>query len=252
MSAPLTSVLGMVRRPSGHLQIGMRALSLHRTGAQTVYRALENSGLEGACAGACALLAQNPRIRVRAQLACGWTRLLLLPWIDQLSREEHWRNYAAARFEEHFGEDAAGWQIRVARDLPGHARIAVAWPRRLCEELAAHRQLRSVRVGLLEHLGALLEYAPEFTGCIIELDGNGAGFLLLTGGKAQRVRWCRYDGAEGLASAVHAEWASVLAAQALPADTPAALAVTPPALVAGSDRAAAVHELGARLGIREG
>jgi hypothetical protein len=239
------------RRPA-RLQIGMRSLALHGSGQAIASVDLEEPGLAPVCAAAGGLLGQHAELPVQVRLACGWSRILLLPWMAALAREDHWRNYATARFEENFGEEAAAWEIRIARDLPGHARVAVAWPRPLYETLGAHRGVVSARVGLLEHLGVLLAQAPRFSGCVIELDDDGAGFLLLVEGKLQRVRWRRYDGAQGLASAVHAEWASVLAARDDPTGIEPALAVTPPALVARSERGAAIKELGARLGVREG
>jgi len=252
MSLALGARLGLARGPAARLQIGMRTVSLGTPGRSGASVELAEPQLAAACEAAASLLGQRQGGKVQARLACGWSRILLLPWVEQLVREEHWRNLAAARFEELFGEDAAAWEIRVARDLPGRNRIAVAWPKALYETLAAYPQVVSARVGLLEHLGVLLAQAPRFCGCIIELDADGAGFLLLVRGVVQRVRWRRYDGAQGLASAVHAEWANVLATVDEGGSLPAALAVTPPALSPRSERAAAVRELGVRLGFREG
>lgn len=230
----------------------MHTVALRSAGVPTRTLGLESAGLEAVCSATNALLADHGKAPVEVRLACAWSRILLLPWVAQLIREEHWRNFAAARFDELHGDDAANWDIRMARDIPGRGRMAVAWPRRLQEVLAGFGQVRSVRVDMLEHLGNLVRHQPRFSGCVIEIDTDGAGFLLLLEGAVQRVRWCRYDGVDALASAVHGEWAAVLAAHERPADVPASLAVTPPALEAGSVRAEAIYELGARLGIREG
>ncbi len=254
MSLPLAARLGFgrVKGNAAKLQIGMRAVTLATAGQPAASITLDEPSVRAVCETTTALLDQRADRNVQVHLGCGWTRILLLPWSERLAREEHWRNLAAARFEELFGDDPAAWEIRVANNLPGSARVAVGWPKALYETLAAHRQVRSVRVGLLEHLGILLAQAPHFSGCVIELDTDGAGFLLLLRGGVQRARWRRYDGAQGLASAVHAEWASVLASQDDSGDIPSSLAVTPPALVPGSERAAAIQELVVRLGIREG
>jgi hypothetical protein len=254
MSVPLAARLGLGRGKGvpARLQIGMRAVTLQTAGQPGTSITLDEPSLGAVCEAARSLLERRSDRSVQVHLGCGWSRILLLPWSEQLAREEHWRNLAVARFEELFGDDPAAWEIRVAINVPGRARIAVGWPKALYEALATHQEVTSVRVGLLEHLGVLLVQAPHFSGCVIELDTDGAGFLLLSHGVVQRARWRHYDGAQGLASAVHAEWANVLAALDDQGDTLTALAVTPPALLPGSERAAAIQELVVRLGIREG
>lgn len=254
MSLGLSSRLGLPlgRGKPARLQIGMRAVTLAAAGQPVASITLDEPSLRAACETTASLLERSAGNAVQVHLGCGWSRILLLPWNEQLARDEHWRNLAAARFEELFGDDPAAWEIRVAGNLPGRSRLAVGWPKALFETLGAHRQVKSVRVGLLEHLGVLLAQAPLFSGCLIELDADGAGFLLLLRGVVQRARWRRYDGAQGLASAVHADWANVLASQDDTGDIPASIAVTPPALVPGSERTAAIQELVIRLGIREG
>jgi hypothetical protein len=205
----------------------------------------------GAAAGCAALeeaLAGRDKSAIQIQLACCWSRLLLLPWVEHLTSEARWINYAQARFEQVYGEDALGWEIRVARDVPGNGRIAAAWPAALRNVLAAYPNVRGVRVALLEHLGVLLAHEPGFSGCIVEIEGGGAGVILLINGRPCRVRWSRFDSDEGLAAAVRSEWAGVLAAEsAVPGHDPA-IALVPPVPEPGSARAACVAALASGLG----
>ncbi|SPE23218.1 hypothetical protein SBBP1_210012 [Burkholderiales bacterium] len=243
-----------LKKDRARLHIGTRSLALYtRSGQQWAERdrqTIAGAGLEDACAAVRALLAAHRDIAIDVHLACRWTRLLLLPWIDQLTREERWSNYARARFDQVYGEGAQAWDIRVGRDLPGRDRIAAAWPVLLQAEFASQRQVRSARVGLLEHLGILIAQEPRFSGCLIELDSDGAGFLLLVDGQMRRVRWCRFDHDDGLVTAVRSEWATVLAGEATAPGDNVALALTPPALEPGSRRNCTVAALASGLGFR--
>jgi hypothetical protein len=225
-------------RPAGHAQ----------PGALGARYPIEGGGVEAACAAVRALLGSYDRTAIDVHLACGWGRLLLLPWMDQLTTELRWQTYAQARFEQVFGESTQAWEIHVAGDVPGRDRIAVAWPQALRQTLAAHRNVRSVRIGLLEHLGVLLAHEPDFSGCLIEIESDGAGFVLLLNGRARRVRWSRFDDDEGLSAAVRSEWASVIAAESESPVAGIGLGLTPPIPEPGSARAATVGALATGLG----
>ncbi len=250
MGASLGSVL--LAKPAMRMEIGARSLILRSRMGERDRREPEEPSPERICAAAQALLQAHPGQAMDVRLACSWSRMLLLAWTEQLTSQERWLNYARARFEEVFGENSDAWSIAVARDLPGRDRLAVAWPVQLHDFFVRQRKVRSLRVGLLEHLGALLAFQPAFTGCIIDIDADGAGFLLLVAGSLRRVRWCRFDNADGLATAVHAEWENVLSARDAGARVQPSLALTPPAPREGSAREQAVNELGIRLGISEG
>jgi len=153
-----------------------------------------------------------------------------------------------ARFDQVYGEGAGDWEIQVGRGLPGQDRMAAAWPAGLHTELQAHRQVRSVRVALLDHLGVLLAHEPQFSGCIAEVEADGAGFLMLVRGVARRVRWCRFDHPDGLLTAVRTEWANVLAGGEPLDPAGLALALLPPAPEPESERAAIVAALASGLG----
>jgi len=199
-------------------------------------RRLAGPVVEEACAAIQQVLQAHPPGRLFVQLGSAWSRLMVLPWVDQLTSEDRWGNYARARFEQVYGDDSDGWELRLARDLPGRGRLAVAWPAALGTELRRHKSVRSVRLALLEHLGLLLEHEPQFSGCVLELEANGAGFLLLVDGEIRRVRWCRFGDAEGLLAAVRSEWVAVESAEAFEPLQPPALALAPPAPERRSER----------------
>lgn len=247
--------IGLARRAPIILQMGMRAFRLQTSalpggGGLDVERSLAEPGVPAGCAALDELLASHGDAPVQVKLACGWCRLLLLPWVDQLNSEARWTNYAQARFEQVYGDGARDWEIRLARDLPGNGRIAVAWPAALREVLAAHPNVRGVRVALLDHLSVLLAHEPAFSGCLVEIEGDGAGFILLVNGRPCRVRWSRFDSDEGLGAAVRSEWAGVLATETAAPSREAAIALTPPVPEPGSARAASVAALAAGLGFR--
>ena len=208
---------------------------------------IEGTGVEAACTAIRRLLSNHEKSTIDVHLACGWSRLLLLPWTEHLTSDLRWRTVAQARFEQVFGESTQTWEIHVARDLPGRDRIAVAWPHALRAALAAQRNVRSVRVGLLEHLGVLLEHEPVFSGCLIEIESDGAGFVLVLNGRPRRVRWSRFSNDEGLSAALRSEWASVVAAETERPRGSVGLGLIPPAPEPDSARASTIATLAAGL-----
>jgi hypothetical protein len=230
------------------LEVSPRRVALLRAGGELDARSLGASDAGSAIAGAAAALAvQAAPGPLDVRLASGVARLMLLPWLDQLTTDERWRNYASGRFEQTFGENLEHWDLRIADDLPGRDRLVVAWPRPLREALEPLRHVRSVRLDLLEYLGYLLGYEPSFTGCLAEIRIDGAGLLLLQGGALRRARWRRFDDASDLANAVRSEWVSAVPDAGGARVT---LALAPPAPERGSDLEQTVVQLAQALGAR--
>jgi hypothetical protein len=236
------------RSQLAHLRLGATTIHLRSKDEELEHRRLLEGGLGPMQSIAEQCIVSHKDLSIHVRLSCAWSRLLTLPAIEQLTREEHWRNYARARFEQIYGDDADQWDIQVARDLPGHNRLAVAWPTALRERLLALANVRSVRVDLLEQLGLLLAQIPTFSGCLLEIEPGGAGMVLLASGKVRRTRWCRSENAQGLAAAVCSEWAGVQANDTVPpGETALALASAAPR--ADTDQARAVRLLASRMGI---
>jgi len=236
------------RPQRAQLRLGATSILLRSNDTELEHRRLPDGGLDSMRAIAEECIYSHKDLSIDVRISCAWSRLLTLPAIAQLSREEHWRNYARARFEQIYVDDADKWNIQVSRDLPGCDRIAVAWPGALHGPLLAFANVRSVRIGLLEQLGRLLDQIPTFSGCLLEIEPGGAGMLLLSYGKLRRARWCRFENAQGLAAAVCAEWASVQAIEAVP-PSEIALALASAAPRADTDQARAVRLLASRLRI---
>ena len=233
------------------LFLGAHALTVRAVRTGDPDQRLSCASLAQACGCLESVLDARPADRFELRLGCAWSRLLLLPWVDALTNEQRWLNYARARYEQVFGDDAQHWEVRVAPALPGSDRVAASWPKAMQQSLAQRQdRVRSVRVDLLEHLGVLLRREPEFSGCIAEIHDDDAGFLLLVGGRVQRIRWCRFEDAQGLIAAVETEWAAVRSDQPAETDVGVAcsLALAPPIPQPDSDRARAVAGLVTAMG----
>lgn len=172
------------------------------------------------------LLPQRPAAPLAARVSAAHTRMMLLPWLPQLTRPERWRSLAASRFEQTFGETPESWAIRVADDLPPRCRVAVALPNTLLESLQAAAKLSAVRVGLLDALGSLLQREPAFSGCVAQIGGDSACLMFLWQGELKRIRTRRFDAIDELASAARAEWAAARGSVAQGGALPGSLAIS--------------------------
>lgn len=233
--------------PSLLLEVGPRECRLQGAAGTTDVQAVEGAGeAEALAEAAAALAARLPRgARLDVRVASPLARIMVLPWSEAITGEARWQTFAQARFEQTYGDEGDRWEIRVARDLPGRDRIAVAWPAPLARALSGVRALRSARVGLLEHLAVLLHHMPAFTGCLAEIGEEGAAMVLVVSGEVRRARWRRHEDDASLAATLRSEWASVGAHGA------AALALAPPAPPPASERAATVSALAEALGTTE-
>jgi hypothetical protein len=234
------------------LRIGRRSLDLQACTPAPDTRAtrldVAGASLEATCSAVQQLLAARAERSVEARLASGLCRLMLLQWNAQLTSAERWKNYARARFEDIFGADFEAWELHLATDLPGRDRVAVAWPARLRDTLAACPAVRSVRVDLLEQMGTLLARESGFSGCLAEIDIDGAAFLLFVDGRLRRIRSCRYDHAEELASALRAEWAALAQGDERASTRPLSIALVAPVAPREAERARALAALSSELG----
>ena len=237
-------------RDAAYLHLGTRNARLSTLREELGLLDFADHDAQQACVALQSLLGEARRKDVSVQVSCAWTRLLMLPWMEHLTSQDRWLNYARARFEQVYAESAADWDVHVGRDMPGKSRVAAAWPQGMRQTLAQSRSVKSVRIALLEHLGVLLEHEPAFSGCVAEVDTDSAGFLLVLGGEVRRIRWSRYDHVDGLVTAVRSEWASVIGEGSVPAAESLGLALAPPAPEPGSTRSLAVTALASGLGFR--
>jgi len=274
-AAPLPATRRAGGRAPARLLIGRLLLALHGAGgAPPALREVADLRLESIGGAVRELLLSDAGGPLDVHLASGCCRMLLLPWNRQLTSAERWHNLARARFEEKFGAASEEWDLRLAHDLPGRDRLAVAWPASLRDALAATPHVRSVRIDLLEQLTGLLAREPGRSGCIAEIEADGAQLLLLLGGRVRRIRSCRFEQAAELVSVLRAEWAALeptdgmtggakesvgdaasgavtRAAAGAPAGA-LALAVSTPFAQRDGARAGAFAALAAELGFRQG
>ena len=159
------------------------------------------------------LLPQRPAASIKATVAANHARMLLLPWLPQLTRPDRWLSFAAGRFEQTFGEPPDGWVLRVADDLPPRVRLAAAIPAALLKSLQHAARIRTLRIGLLDALGALLQSEPVFSGCVAQVGPDSACLLMLWRGELRRVRMRRFDALEDLGVAARSEWIAARGAE---------------------------------------
>lgn len=154
------------------------------------------------------LLPVRPAEPIVASVAAGHARMVLLPWLPQLTRPDRWRSLAASRFEQIFCESTDGWILRVAEDVPPRPRLAAAIPNALLQSLQSVAKLRAVRVRLLDELGLLLQRERGFSGCVAQVGPDSACLLMLWHGELRRIRMRRFDALQELAVAARSEWAA--------------------------------------------
>lgn len=132
-------------------------------------------------------------------------RFLLVPWNADLSTPDELQAFAAAAFENVYGEAATGWDIRVSPERAGSPRIACAVDREL---LAA---LEQATAGSRQRLHSVQPYLMACYNALASRMGQGDFLFLVSEGDRA-----------SLLAASRQEWRAV---RAVPApDHPAALA----------------------------
>lgn len=196
------------------LDVGARELVLSAAGrllAREAFDGLAASPASSLLPALQRLAPSRPSGRLVARVAAVHARLLLLPWMEQLSSAERWNSLAASRFEQVYGESTApGWVLRIADDAPPRPRLAAALPAPLLDALQSALQPGEVRIDLLDSLGELLAGEPEFSGCVARVRDDVALLMMLWRGELRRVRARRRDasGIADLAATARSEWAA--------------------------------------------
>jgi len=83
-----------------------------------------------------------------------FVRYLLLPWNPALAGERDELSFAAARFQQVYGEAAHGWSVRLSPGKPGASALAAAVEKALLDAIAAllensRLRLRSIQPALM-------------------------------------------------------------------------------------------------------
>ncbi|PWF40450.1 hypothetical protein C7C56_026105 [Massilia glaciei] len=124
-----------------------------------------------------------------------FVRYLLIPWNDQIASEEEFRNYAAAAFEEVYGEAGAGWEVSVSAERPGSPRLAAALDRQLLEAIRATLANTCVRLTLVQPY-----LMAAFNRVVRPRHDEDLVFMLVEAGRAcilvaQGGKWCHVSAA---------------------------------------------------------
>jgi hypothetical protein len=122
-------------------------------------------------------------------LSSHFARFLLVPWNAELATPDELQAFAAAAFENVYGEAAAGWDIRVSPERPGSPRIACAVDRDLLMALEAatagsRQRLASVQPYLMACYNALAGRMAQGEFLFLLSEGDRASLLA-----ASREEW---------------------------------------------------------------
>ncbi len=87
---------------------------------------------------------------VTVVLSNHFVRYLLVPWSDQISSPEEYRNFAAAAFEEIYGTRAAEWEVCVSDERTGSPRLATAVDKDLLSSIRQAAQGTPLRLSSIQ------------------------------------------------------------------------------------------------------
>jgi len=134
----------------------------------------------------------NASADVTIVLSNHFVRYLLVPWSDQISSPEEYRNFAAAAFEEIYGTRAAEWEVCVSDERAGSPRLATAVDKDLLTGIRQATQgsslrLRSIQPYLMAAFNQTtpLKKSQNFIFMLVETDL--VCFLMAENGQWQNV-----------------------------------------------------------------
>ena len=119
-----------------------------------------------------------------------FVRYLLIPWSAQITSKEEFHNYAAAMFEDVYGEATSGWDVSVSAERSGSPRLAAAVDRSLLEAIRVavantRLRLRSVQPYLMAAYNRVARPRHEKDFVFMLVEAGRACILAAQGGK-----WC--------------------------------------------------------------
>lgn len=122
-------------------------------------------------------------------LSSHFSRFLLVPWNPELATPDELQAFAAAAFENVYGEAATAWDIRVSPERPGSPRVACAVDREMLTALEAavagsRQRLASVQPYLMACYNALAGRIGQGDFLFLLSEGDRAGLLA-----ASRHEW---------------------------------------------------------------
>jgi hypothetical protein len=105
---------------------------------------------------------------LRVLLSNHFTRVLLIPWVEQVTSPQELASYACICFEDIYAEPAAGWTLRLSPEAAGRARLAAALPDELLGRL--QNQAKSVGWRLLSVQPYLMAAFNRFSTAVAQDD----------------------------------------------------------------------------------
>lgn len=121
-----------------------------------------------------------------------FVRYLLIPWNAQIASEEEFRNYAAATFEEVYGEASVEWEVCVSAERPGSPRLAAAIDRALLAAIntavaSTRLRLTSVQPYLMAAYNRMVRPRHEKDFVFMLAEAGRVCILAAQGGKWRHV-----------------------------------------------------------------
>jgi hypothetical protein len=114
-----------------------------------VVEASGEKGTRAAIAGLAAAVSEMKPRSIGVILSNHFVNYALAPWRDDLKDEDEEIAVARLAFTETYGDEAAGWHVRLSGEVPGRARIAAALPAAFLAEIqrvCAEAKVRLVAV----------------------------------------------------------------------------------------------------------
>lgn len=140
-----------------------------------------------------------------------FTRFQLVPWNGELASVEELQNFAAAAFENVYGEASASWDVRLSPEKAGAPRIASAVDRALLDALrdavaGTNLTLVSVRPYLMTAFNALANPFRNRDFIFLLAEPGRAGLLAAVDQQWRSVRTgALEDGPEAMAALIERE-----------------------------------------------
>lgn len=140
-----------------------------------------------------------------------FVRYQLVPWSDDVGTPEELNAYARICFEQVYGGEAVGWQVQVAPERAGSARLAAAIPLTLLDRLRAvvaptRLRLRAVQPYLMAAFNKLGNAFRHQDFLFVLAEPARTCLLAATGGEWRGVRMSAGDDApETLAALIERE-----------------------------------------------
>lgn len=123
-----------------------------------------------------------------------WARYAVLPWSAALTDEEEQLAHGRLVLRQVYGDDLAGWTVRLSQASPGRSRLVCALPTQLIEELrhvlaTVQLRLASLQPGIVDAYNRWRARLPDAGAWFVTVD---AGHMVAV--RTQQDAWVEIHG----------------------------------------------------------